>query len=105
LGPKSTGIVAVYSRFTAARFANVRIDTTRVAIPPRNIPESETPSGIVPRWRVSPVMSEGRIAAKTTLAPDDLRAIRWTELPATERGIVNLGVAGPRSADTNTVLA
>jgi len=105
LGPKSTGIVAIYSRFTAARFANVRIDTTRVAIPPRNIPESETPSGIVPRWRVSPVMSEGRIAAKTTLAPDDLRAIRWTELPATERGIVNLGVAGPRSADTNTVLA
>jgi hypothetical protein len=105
LGPKSAGIVAIYSRFAPARFANVRIDTTRAAIPARTIPESETPPGVVPRWRVSQVLSEKRIAGKATLALYDFRAIRWTELPATERGIVNLGVAGTRSADTNTVLA
>ena len=105
LGPKSTGIVAIYSRFAPARFANVRVDTTKVAIPARSIPESETPVGTVPRWRVSSVMSEKRVAGKATLASDDLRAVHWTELSATERGIVNLGVVGTRSADTNTVLA
>jgi hypothetical protein len=45
------------------------------------------------------------VAGKFALDPADVRSIRWTELPVTERGIVNLGVLGPRSADSNTVLA
>jgi len=105
LGPKKTGILAIYSRFTAARFADFRVDTSAVAVRARSVAESEIPAGTVPRWRVSPVMSERRVAGKTTLAPSDTRDTRWTELAATERGIVNLGVAGPRSGDTNTVLA
>ena len=105
LGPTGTGIVAIYARFTAARFANVRVDTSRVAIPRRSVPESEAPAGVVPHWRVSPVVSEKLVAGKTALSPSDTHAIRWTDLGATERGTVNLGVAGTRSMDTNTVLA
>jgi hypothetical protein len=105
LGPKGPGIIALYSNFTGARFRNVRIDTTRVAVPIRQIAESPTPSGIIARWRVSQVISENVVANKLALGVADLRPIRWIDLSASERGIVNLGVAGPRSRDTNTVLA
>jgi len=105
LGPRQAGLIAIYSSFTSARFANVRIDTTKVSFPSRSPAESETPAGVVPQWRVSSVVSEKLVTGKTTLTPADTRGLQWTDLPATERGIVNLGAARARSADTNTVLA
>ncbi len=105
LGPSQAGILAIYSRFSTARFANSRYDTAAVDIPVRSVAALPAPAGSITAWRVSNVIDEARVSGKRTLVSADLSKLEWMSIPATERGIANLGVAGARKAETNTVLA
>jgi hypothetical protein len=106
LGPHASGIIALYARFAAAHFANVRIDTNAVDVPIRAVAKSQVPPGAVSAWSVSDApLDEAVITDRLRLDATVLKGVRWTTRQATERGIVNLGAIAGKNEHHNTILA
>lgn len=109
LRPVEAGGIGLTASGASARFANVVVKRGKagsIADPTASAQEeTETPSGIVRRWRVSTPFSEDRLDPVGRIDPDEWGELTWHELDSGPRGIANLAMLRRRTAERNTVFA